>query len=186
MQNRQINPKQGLIPFSILVVGISSLLFLYLYLGKEPTVEIHGFRKEVAEIFGMAGFCALALIYGRSILKLILNEGTFLQRIIPDDHYDRSLSASRKLLAFLNRTHKHVGATAIVIMATHALLMGPARWNPFLISVLCLLAWQGIFGIFLVVRFPINTLKKHGRMAHAQLYTGVMIGVFAAFGHLLV
>ena len=186
MQKQLIDLKKGLIPFTVVVIGLSSLLFFYLYLGKEPTPEVHGFRKEIAEGLGTVGLCALAIIYGRSMLKLILNEGTLLQRFIPDDHYELSMSASRKLLAFLNRTHKYVGATTIVLMPGHALLMGTARWNPFLVSVLCLLAWQGVFGLFLVVRFPSSTLKQYGHLAHAQLFTGVMIGVFAAFGHLLV
>lgn len=186
MHDKRINPIRGLFPFTIVVVGLSALLFLYLYLGKEPTAEVHGFRKEFAEGLGKVGLCALAIIYGRSVLKLILNEGTLLERIIPDEHVDLSRSAFHKLLAFLNHAHKHVGAAAIVIMAGHALLMGPARWNPFLIAVLCLLAWQGVFGLFLVVRFPAGTLKWYSRLAHAQFFTGVMIGVFAVFGHLLV
>jgi len=37
-----------------------------------------------------------------------------------------------------------------------------------------------------VIRIPINPLKKYGRLAHAQFFTGIMIGVFAIFGHLLV
>lgn len=186
MEKIRINARQGLIPFSIMVVGISSLFFLYLYLGKEPAVEVHGLRKEVAEGLGILGVWFLGIIYGRSVLKLSLIDGTFWQRIIPDGYYNTSLSASRKLLSFLNRTHKHVGATAIVFLVGHALLMSTANWNPFLISVLCLLAWQGIFGLFLVVRIPISPLRKYGRLAHAQFFTGVMIGIFAIFGHLLV
>lgn len=186
MQNRRINPQQGLIPFSIVLIGLSSLLFLYLYIGKQPGVEVHGFRKEVAELLGTMGLWALGIIYGRSLLKLVINDGTFFQRIIPEEHYDRSLSASRKLLSFLNRTHKHVGATAIVLIAGHAVLMTTAKWNPFLTAVLFLLAWQGVFGLFLVIRVPITPLKRYGRLAHTQFFTGVMIGVFASFGHLLV
>lgn len=94
--------------------------------------------------------------YGRSILKIALNEGPLLQRFIPVAYYDLSLSAARGFLAFLNRTHKYVGADAVAIFPVHALLMGPAQWNLFLKMVLILIAWQGIFGLFLVVRFPIK------------------------------
>lgn len=181
----KMDMKRGLIPFTILVVGLSALLFIYLYLVREPVPEVHGFRKEVAEGFGVAGLWALIVIYGRSGLKLLLNEGTLLQRFIPDDHYDRSLSASRKVLAFLNRTHKYVGATVLVLFAGHMLIMGLLRWNIFLQMVAILLAWQGMFGLFLVVRFPVRSLKKYSHLVHAQLFTGVMIAVFAAFGHLL-
>jgi|GEM_PF-2948204 len=186
MQNHRLHPTQGLVPFSIMVVGISTLLFFYLYLGRVPGPEIHGLRKEIAESLGTAGVWALAIIYGRSLLKLIHNEGTLMQRIIPDEHYEFSQATSRKLLTFLNKTHKHVGATTVVLIFSHALLNGTIRWNPFLTAILCLVAWQGIFGLFLVVRFPVKTLKHYGRLVHAQLFTGVMIGVFAAFGHLLI
>ena len=186
MQKTRINLMQGLIPFSIVVVGLSSLLFLYLYLVRQPVVETHGLRKEISEVLGTLGLWALMIIYGRSILKLTLNDGTFLQRIIPGGQYSLSLSACRKLLFWLNRTHKHVGAGAIVLLAGHALLMNTIRLNIFLSSVLYLLVWQGVFGLFLVIRVPNNPLKKYGRLAHAQLFSGIMIGVFASFGHLLV
>lgn len=186
MRNKRINATQGLVPFSIIVFGISSLLFLYLYLERVPVAETGGFRKDIAEVLGTLGLWSLGIIYGRSILKVALNEGTFLQRIIPDEYSDLSQSASQKLLSFLNRTHKYVGATAIVFITGHALLMGTVRWNLFLMSVLCLLAWQGIFGLFLVIRVPVSPLKRYGRLVHAQFFTGVMIAVFATFGHLLV
>lgn len=177
--------KEGIIPFTIVITGLSLLLFFYLYLGREPIAEVHGFRKELAEGFGSMGLWALLLIYGRSGMKMMLNDGSFLQRFIPDDHIDLSLSVSRKVLGFLNRTHKYVGAVALVVFISHALLMGTIRWNLFLEMVLLLLLWQGLFGIFLVVRFAPGSFKRYGYPVHAQLFTGVMIGVFAAFGHLL-
>ena len=185
MPDRKMDLKLGLIPFAIVVAGLSFLLFLYLYLVREQVPEVHGLRREIAESFGIAGLCTLALIYGRSVLKIALNEGSLLQRFIPEEYYAPSLSAARKVLSFLNRTHKYVGAAAVAIFPVHALLMGPAHWNLFLKMVLGLLAWQGIFGLFLVVRFPTGTLKRYSYLVHAQLFSGVMIGVFAAFGHLL-
>jgi len=63
--------------------------------------------------------------------------------------------------------------------------MEPRRWNLFLELVLVLLAWQGFFGIFLLMRVPVAAMKRYSYLVHAQLFTGVMIGVFAFFGHLL-
>ncbi|GAM09581.1 hypothetical protein OR1_01861 [Geobacter sp. OR-1] len=186
MRAGKIDPKQGLIPFAIVVVIMSSLLFVYLYLGREPVAEAEGFRAELAEGFGSAGLWALAIIYGRSVLKMALNEGTLLERFIPVYYQELSVSASRKVLNILNRTHKHVGAFAVAILAGHAALMGTVRWNLFLEMVLALLVWQGVFGLFLVVRFPPASLRRYGYLVHAQLFSGVMIGVFAGFGHLLV
>jgi hypothetical protein len=62
---------------------------------------------------------------------------------------------------------------------------GTAKWNPFLMLLLALIIWQGLFGLFLVIRFPAPALKRYGYVVHAQLFSGVMIAIFAAFGHLL-
>jgi hypothetical protein len=185
MTDRKIDPLRGLVPFAIIVTGLSGLLFFYLYLGRQPVPEVHDLQSEMAEGLGTVGLWALVVIYGRSLIKITLNEGTLMQRFIPNEYYNRSQSVSRKFLATLNRTHKYVGAVAIVVFACHALLMGTLRWNLFLEMVLVLLAWQGIFGIFLVMRVPVAAMKRYGYLVHAQLFTGVMIGVFAVFGHLL-
>ena len=72
------------------------------------------------------------------------------------------------------------------VMRVFWLVASPARWNYFLEMVLFLLLWQGTFGLFLVARFPTASLKHYGYLVHAQLFSGVMMGIFAAFGHLLV
>lgn len=185
MTNRKFDQLRGLVPFAIIVTGLSGLLFFYLYLGHQPVPEAHGLKSEIAEGLGTVGLWVLVVIYGRSLIKITLNDGTLMQRFVPNEYYDHSMSVSRKFLAILNRTHKYVGAAAIVIFACHALLMGPLRWNMFLEMVLILLVWQGIFGIFLVIRFPVTAMKRYSYLVHAQLFTGVLIGVFAAFGHLL-
>lgn len=186
MKEGKLDSKQRVIPFMIAVTIISFLLFIYLYIGREPIAETDSFRTELGEGLGSMGIYALATIYGRSILKMALNEGTLLQRFIPDYFLDLSISTSQKALNILNRTHKYVGAFAIALLSGHAILMGTSRWNFFLEMVLTLLVWQGIFGLFLVARFPPASLKQYGYLVHAQLFSGVMIGIFAAFGHLLV
>jgi hypothetical protein len=186
MKEGKLDSKQRLIPFAIAVTVISFLLFIYLYLGREPIAETNSFRTELGEVFGSMGLYALAIIYGRSLLKIALNEGTLLQRFIPDYFHDLSVSTSRKALNFLNRTHRFVGATSLALLLSHAILMGAARWNFFLEMVFILLVWQGAFGLFLVARFSPASLKQYGYLVHAQLFSGVMIGIFATFGHLLV
>jgi hypothetical protein len=57
--------------------------------------------------------------------------------------------------------------------------------NPLLYTVLALLAWQGLFGAFLKLRRTPTALKRKSYPAHAQLYTGMTILIFAVFGHLL-
>lgn len=186
MFNGKIDPKQGLLPFTIIVTFLSLLLYIYLYLGRGPDIEVEGFRKELAEVFGGIGGYALALVYGRSILKMVVNDGTLLQRFIPEDYHALSASTSKRLLSFLNRTHKHVGAAAVGMLLSHATLSANAKWNLFLEMLLFLIAWQGLFGLFLVVRIPPAALKRYGYLVHAQLFSGITIGIFAIFGHLLV
>ncbi|HIJ95915.1 MAG TPA: hypothetical protein HPP94_09300 [Desulfuromonadales bacterium] len=181
----KLDTKQGLIPFTIVLTIFSSLYFMYLYQGHQPTPESETFLKELGEGLGSLGLYVMAIIYGRSLLKILLNEGTMLQRFIPVVYQDISITMSRRLLTVLNRYHKHVGATSVGLLLGHALLVGAAKLNPFLVLLLALIAWQGLFGLFLVVRFPIASLKRYGYLVHAQLFSGVMIGVFAIFGHML-
>lgn len=53
-------------------------------------------------------------------------------------------------------------------------------------AVLVLVLWQMSFGLILSWRGTPQDLKRWSYMVHAQLITGVAIGVFAFFGHLLV
>jgi hypothetical protein len=46
--------------------------------------------------------------------------------------------------------------------------------------------WQGLFGMFLAWRRTPRDLRKLSYFVHAQLVTGVAIGVFAYLGHLLI
>lgn len=177
--------RQGLLPFTIIVALLSLLLFTYLYLGRSPVAEAEGLLEEVAEVLGVAGGYALAVIYIRSVLKIAINEGDLLQRFIPADYQELSASLGQRALHLLNRTHRLVGAAAAGLLISHAFLVGTARWNLFLDMLLALLIWQALFGIFLVVRFPPAALRRYGYLVHAQLFSGVMIGIFAGFGHLL-
>jgi hypothetical protein len=185
VDNRLEDLKKRVIPFTILATGLSALLFFYFYLTQQPVAEVHGWRKDVAEGFGTVGLYLLAIIYGRTLLKILLNEGPLLERFLPQEYLECSLPVGKKVLVLLNQTHKYVGAAAIVALATHGLLMGWIHRNLFLQLVLVLLVWQGLFGLFLVVRFPIKTLKRYSYLAHAQLFTGVLLSIFASFGHLL-
>lgn len=180
----KFDTRQGLIPFTIVLTIFSSLYFVYLYQGHKPEPELESTLKELGEGLGSLGLYAMVIIYGRSLLKIILNEGTLLQRFIPVYH-NISITMSKRLLTFLNRYHKHVGSAAVGLLLGHTLLVDTAKWNPFLILLLALIVWQGIFGLFLVIRFPAASLKRYGYLVHAQLFSGVMIGMFAAFGHLL-
>jgi len=56
----------------------------------------------------------------------------------------------------------------------------------FLQAVLALVIWQGLFGLFLTWRYTPKQLKQFSYLVHAQFVTGIMIGIFSYFGHLLI
>jgi hypothetical protein len=65
-------------------------------------------------------------------------------------------------------------------------MMGMPMHILFFPAVLALVIWQGLFGLFLSWRYTPAQLKKFSYLVHAQFVTGIMIGIFAFFGHILV
>lgn len=53
-------------------------------------------------------------------------------------------------------------------------------------ALLGLVIWQGVFGLFLTLRYSLAELKKFSYLVHAQFVTGIAIGIFAWFGHMLI
>jgi len=185
-----MTPKKSLIHlawFTLVLFCLSGLLFAFLYFNSHAgDHHIHGIRKDLAEGFGMVGLIGLILIYSRSVLKILLEEESLLSRFIPASVYDNLIGRLKKTLKFMNRSHRYLGMAAVIVFPIHALLMGVNQWNPFLILVLVVIAWQGIFGLLLASSLKSPWVKRYSRLYHAQLFTGVMIAIFAGFGHLLV
>ncbi|MGB5606291.1 MAG: hypothetical protein WBN51_07195, partial [Gammaproteobacteria bacterium] len=92
----------------------------------------------------------------------------------------------RQLLGFLDRTHVYVGIATVAVILLHIALMGMPMEILFFPAVLALVIWQGLFGLFLTWRYSPIELKKFSYLVHAQFLTGIMIGMFAFFGHLLI
>jgi len=143
------------------------------------------FLEEIGEGFGVLGLVALALIYGRTVLKLSLGKGGFAQRIIPMEYTDVGLPFLKRMLRFLNKTHLYVGIMAVATICLHVSLMGLMDQNLLLLLVLLLVIWQALFGFFLSWRYSPKELRKVSYLVHAQFISGIMIGIFAVFGHLL-
>ena len=91
----------------------------------------------------------------------------------------------KTLLNFLNSTHVYVGIAAIAVILLHIAMVGLHADILFFPAVLALVLWQGVFGFFLTWRFSPQELKKASYGVHAQFFTGIMIGIFSVFGHLL-
>ena len=64
--------------------------------------------------------------------------------------------------------------------------MGMPKHILYFPAVLGLVVWQGAFGLFISWRYTPKELKKFSYLVHAQLFTGILIGVFAYLGHVFI
>jgi len=177
---------KGLIIYTVMVLFVSIGYFAYAYVVYPPTDERETFLSEIGEGFGEVGLWALLFIYARTLLKLLMGKGALAKRILPDYSPPVAASIFQQLLNFMNRTHVYVGIATVAIILLHIALMGLPMEILFFPAVLILIIWQGLFGMFLTWRYSPKELKKFSYLVHAQFITGIMIGIFAYFGHLLI
>jgi hypothetical protein len=166
-------------------VFASVVYFVYAYTQYPPIPERETFLSEIGEGFGEVGLWALLFIYARTLLKLLMGKGALAKRLLPDYSPPDATSMFQQLLGFLNRTHVYVGIATVAIILMHIALMGIPMKILFFPAVLALVVWQGLFGMFLTWRYSPKELKRFSYLVHAQFLTGIMIGIFAYFGHLL-
>ena len=185
-RNTVIKSIKGVFIYTAIVLFSSIVYFVYAYMMYPPTPERETFLSEIGEGFGEIGLWALLFIYARSILKLVMGKGAFAKRILPDYSPPAAASIFQQLLGFLNRTHVYVGIATVAIILLHIALMGVPMKILFFPAVLVLVVWQGLFGMFLTWRYSPKELKKLAYLVHAQFLTGIMIGIFSYFGHLLI
>jgi hypothetical protein len=171
--------------FTATVFLISLGYFLAIYPNRPEDPEHETFLHEIGEVFGTLGIWALVIIYGRTLVKLAFGQGGLAQRLVPDEYDVSALPPFKALLNVLNSTHVYVGIAAIAVILLHIAMVGLHPEILFFPAVLALVLWQGVFGFFLTWRFSPQDLKKVSYLVHAQFLTGIMIGIFSVFGHLL-
>ncbi len=181
-----IKSVKGVLIYTGIVLFVSIVYFIYAYTMYPPTPERETFLSEIGEGFGEAGLWALLIIYARTVLKLAIGKDSFIKRLLPDDAPLPGASIPKRLLGFLNRTHVYVGIAAVAIILLHIALVGMSMKILFFPAVLALVLWQGLFGLFLTWKYSPKELKKFSYLVHAQFLTGIMIGIFSYFGHLLI
>ncbi|PTN11498.1 hypothetical protein [Nitrosomonas aestuarii] len=167
---------------------ISLIYFIYAYSVHSIPEVRENFLSEIGESFGKVGLGLLAFIYFRTFMKLALGQGKLAQRLLPDYVPPVNSSALYCLLVWMNRTHVYFGIVAIAVILLHISLMGFSRYSHILFfpALLILVIWQGLFGLFLTWRYSPAELKKFSHLVHAQFVTGIAIGIFAFFGHILI
>jgi hypothetical protein len=163
---------------------------LYVLIAPPQAPLPHGsWREEGGELLGSAVVWLFVAIYGRTALKMLLRQGPVLERLLPEGTWGKASPQAKWLLSTLNKTHPFVGAATVLLVLGHALIEGVNQVNLLMLVVLVLALWQFGFGLFLLSHYQavfVKKLKRYGYMIHAQLYTGIALGLCALFGHLLV
>ena len=177
---------RGLLIYTAVIFSIAAAYFLYLSNAYSPGPEKETLLSEVGEFLGELALWSLVIIYGRTVLKLVTGRGSVLQRMVPEIYQSTTLPIIKKIMNFLNKTHIYVGIAAVALVVLHVALLGLPWQILFFPVVLALIIWQGLFGFFLRWRYSPRELKKFSYLVHAQFATGIMIGVFAYFGHQLI
>jgi len=173
--------------FITLAIILAGSYTIYIQInGGYQYVENHSYLSELGEALGGLGYFLLILVYGRTLLKIIVRKGTLWQRLEPYNiDYSLLKNLFQKLLYILNKTHAYIGTLAIITIFLHCYFTASFLDNLLLRLVLIVLAWQGIFGAFLQFKFTPGSLKRKSYLLHAQFISGVLILILAAFGHLL-
>ncbi len=177
---------KSFVMFAGAIILLSIAYYVYLAVNHAGVPEKETLLSEIGEVFGELGLWLFAIIYLRTLLKLGVGRGSISERFLPEYIYQPAFPLIKKGLIFLNRTHIYVGIATISVVALHIALMGLPIHILFFPAVLALVIWQGLFGFFISWRYSPKEIKKYAYLVHAQLITGVMIGVFAYFGHLLI
>ena len=177
---------RGILIYTATVLLVSVVYYIYAYNAYPPIDEHETFLSEVGEGFGEIGLWLLLFIYARTLLKLLMGKGELAKRLLPDYSPPGAASIFQQLICFLNRTHIYVGIATVAVVLLHIAMMGVPLEILFFQAVLVLVIWQGLFGLFLTWRYTPKELKKFSYLVHAQFVTGIMMGIFAYFGHLLI
>ena len=172
--------------FTVATIVISGGYYFYISFHYPPIPEHETFLSELGEGLGEIGLWLLLFIYTRTTLKLALGKGALSKRILPDYSSPIDAALFQKLIRYLDRTHIYFGIGAVAIILLHISLMGIPMHILFFPAVLILVVWQGAFGLFISWKYTSKEIKKLSYLVHAQLFTGIMMGVFAYLGHVYI
>lgn len=172
--------------FTAFISVVSIAYYIYALFHYAPIKESETFLSEIGESLGELGLWLLLFIYARTLIKLLYGRGSIAKRMLPEYAPPISPRQGLKLIHWLDKTHVYFGIVAVAAILLHILLMGIPMQILFFPAVLALVVWQALFGIFISWRYTPKEIKKFSYLVHAQLFTGVMIGVFSYMGHLLI
>ncbi len=172
--------------YSIAVLLLSAAYYGHVLWSHPPSPQRETFLTEAGEGAGEVALWVFVLIYVRTAIKLTMGKGPIARRILPNYTAPDIPGYFDRLIVYLDRTHIYFGAAAVGLVLIHIAFMGLRSEILFFPLVLALVLWQGLFGMFLSWRRAPRVLRSWSYFVHAQLVTGVAIGVLAYFGHLLI
>lgn len=172
--------------YSLLILTVSIAYAAYVLLAQPLSSERETWLSEIGEGFGEVAMWVFLFIYLRTALKLLMGKGPLARRMLPQYQAPQSVNYLQSLIVYLDRSHIYVGMAALALGLIHIAFMGLHAEILFFPLVLALMLWQGLFGLLISLRGAPKNLKKWSYSVHAQLVTGVAMGVFAYFGHLLI
>jgi len=172
--------------YCMAVLLLSLAYYGYILWAHPPSPQRETFLTEAGEGVGEAALWVFVFIYIRTAIKLILGKGPIARRLLPDYTAPVITSHLGNLVVYLDRTHIYFGTAAVALVLVHVAFMGLRSDILFFPIVLALVLWQGLFGMFLSWGRTPRDLRKWSYFVHAQLVTGVAVGILAYFGHLLI
>lgn len=138
----------------------------------------NGFGK----FLGVVAFFSLAAMYGRTVLKWIIQKSGFLDA--PELAELKSLAAS--LLSTLNVTHPYLGVVAVSSTFLHCAFTNSLRDNVFLYAVLFAVFLTGLTGMLIKIPGMPPAIVRGNYILHSKFLIGVVVALLTLVGHLLV
>lgn len=172
--------------FSGFVLLFSVAYSTYVLFAQPPSPEQETLLSEIGEGIGELAMWAFVIIYARTLIKIFMGKGGISRRLLPNYVAPQSASKLQKLIVQMDRSHIYVGVAALALALIHIAFMGLHAEIILFPLVLALVIWQGVFGMFLSWKGSPRNLKKWSYSVHAQLITGVGIGIFSLFAHMLI
>lgn len=177
----------GIVIFAVIMMALAGGYTLFIrYKGGPSYVESESGYADAGSGIASVAIIALVSIYGRSVLKLLVNEGSFWDRLGEIVDPGPARTWSKKLLKVLTATHPYAGVVAVGGIYLHCLFTGKALDNLLLTLLLIVMGFQGITGLILKFKYTPRSMKRLGFLLHLQFYIGIAIVVLAIFGHAMV
>ncbi len=131
----------ALITFALLVAVASAGYMLYLYSqGGATYIANKTDLSKFGKFIGNLGFFTLLFVYSRTVLKLILQQGSLMRRLNPVEEQLGIKSFMGSALKVLNKAHPYLGLTTIALIFLHGYLVLPSLDYIPLLPILGLLA----------------------------------------------